>query len=107
MTENIKSTCYVVVSYPKKANPMMINSKRFYIHSKKTNNLTEMREYFRRIKELKKSEENFVHLVSYDRAIEMRQKWRDKYEPMEKPTVALEDLDCRLNNLYNNRAFYI
>jgi len=106
MTETTK-TVYAVVSYPKKANPLLVNSIRFYIHPKMTDNLEEMREYFRRIKGLKKSEENFVHLVSYNRAIEMRQRWRDKYEPMEKPTVALEDLDRRLNNLYNNHAFYI
>ena len=107
MTENIKSTCYVVVSYPKKANPMMINSKRFYIHPKMSTNLEEMRKYFEYTKTRKRFENDFIHLVSYDKAIAMRTKWREKYEPLEQPAITLEELDRRINNLYASNAYRI
>ena len=65
-----------------------------------------MRAYFREIKE-KHSENYYVHLVTREKAKEMKKKWCEKYCTNEQPTLTLEELDHHLNKIYENHAFYL
>ena len=97
---------YVVVRYPKKINPWELNGPLFHTYSKSTSNLEIMRAYFREIKE-KHSDYHYVYLVTREKAKEMKKKWCEKYCTNEQPTLALEELDNRLNSIYEKHAFYL
>jgi hypothetical protein len=97
---------YVVVKYPKKINPWEINGHLFHVYTKSTSNLEVMRAYFKEIKE-KHSDNYYVHLVTREKAKEMKNTWREKYCVNEKPTLTLEELDNRINNIYEKHAFYL
>ena len=63
-------------------------------------------DFFKEIKE-KHSENYYVHLVTREKAKEMKKKWREKYCTNEQPTLTLEELDHHLNKIYEKHAFYL